>query len=73
VAIERKYRSRKRQPPPGYLDAAGLARKFNRAERTIWRWRALRIGPPATRIGGDVYWREVAADAWLLTNEEQPA
>ena len=64
---------KKQEAPAGYLDKAGLAAKLKITERTVWRWRALRIGPPATWVGCQLFWREAAVDQWLLRNEESQA
>jgi predicted DNA-binding transcriptional regulator AlpA len=54
-----------------YFDGVpALAKELKRAERTIWRWRALRTGPPATLIGGRLYFRKSAVKQWLLDSEE---
>jgi predicted DNA-binding transcriptional regulator AlpA len=69
---ERKPR-KKKEAPDGYLDEAGLAAKLKITVRTVWSWRAKRIGPPVTYIGTHIFWREAAVDQWLLKREEPEA
>jgi hypothetical protein len=60
----------KYQPPPGYKNGDQAAAKFNVHPRTWWKWRAQRIAPPGTWIGGRLLWRDEVLDQWLLKREE---
>lgn len=40
--------------------------------RTIQRERALRSCPPYIKLGGKVFYRKAAIDAWLLEQEITP-
>ena len=60
------------EPTPilaSYLSHAELAKQLNKSERTLDRWHALRMGPPRTLIGRDIYYRRDAVKRWL----ESPA
>ena len=43
--------------------------------RTLVRWRALRIGPPHTKLGGRILYRRGSIKAWLasLESRDHPA
>ena len=57
----------------GYLTEDQLAAEIGRSPRTIARWRALGEGPPVTRIGRQILYRESSAKAWLESLEEEVA
>jgi len=40
--------------------------------RTLENWRARRIGPAWTRIGGRIYYREAALLDWIKSQEQRP-
>jgi hypothetical protein len=50
-----------------------LAAEIGRSVRTLARWRALGEGPPVTRIGRQILYRESSAKAWLESLEEEVA
>ena len=52
-----------------YLDDAQLARELDVSPRTVARWRAMREGPPLTRVGRRVLYRRSAVMAWLAELE----
>ncbi len=52
-----------------YLDDAQLAHELNVSPRTVARWRAMREGPPVTRVGRRVMYRRSAVEAWLVELE----
>jgi hypothetical protein len=52
-----------------YLDDAQLAHELNVSPRTVARWRAMREGPPVTRVGRRVMYRRSAVEAWLADLE----
>jgi hypothetical protein len=53
-----------------YLTEQEAAEFLGRCTRTLVRWRLLKIGPPATRVGRRIYYRRAALEAWLLGKEE---
>jgi hypothetical protein len=55
-----------------YMTKSETARYLDKCDRTLDRWRKLKIGPPATMIGRHVFFRRVALEAWLLNKEERP-
>jgi hypothetical protein len=55
----------------GYLTEDQLAAEIGRSPRTIARWRALGEGPPVTRIGRQILYRESSAKAWLESLEQE--
>ena len=46
-----------------------LAKKLNRTPRTLDRGATLGEGPPITRIGRQIFYRKVSAEAWLTSLE----
>ena len=42
-----------------------LARRLEVSERTLHRWHSLRTGPPRTRLGRAIYFRQTDLDAWI--------
>ncbi len=48
-----------------YLTTPEAARYLRVCERSLIRWRGLRIGPPWTRAGRGVRYRRADLDAWL--------
>ena len=57
----------------GYMTEDQLAAEIGRSVRTLARWRALGEGPPVTRIGRQILYRESSARAWLESLEEEVA
>ena len=55
---------------PGYLSKAQAAAYINKSDATLDRWNRLRVGPPRTKLGSSVYYREAALKAWLVTQEQ---
>lgn len=41
--------------------------------RTIYRERALRLGPPFIKMGRKIFYRPESIEAWLLAQEQTPA
>jgi hypothetical protein len=62
------------KPPAGllddYFDIPAFAKELGKTTRTIWRWRAQRIGPAMTWIGGRLYVHKDTAKTWLRKREE---
>ena len=56
-----------------YLTESQAAQYLGKCERTLIRWRVLKIGPPATRVGRRVMYRRAGLEAWLLRLEEEVA
>lgn len=48
------------------------AATLDRTVRTLENWRARRIGPAWTRIGGRIYYREAALVHWIKSQEQRP-
>jgi hypothetical protein len=61
----------KRKAPAGYRTESELASYVNKNERTVERWRKLRIGPPVTFLGKTPIYRNESTDAWLLAQERE--
>jgi hypothetical protein len=53
-----------------YLTEPQAAELLGNCTRTLVRWRLLKIGPPATRLGRRILYRRAALEAWLLSKEE---
>lgn len=51
------------------LELAGVLKKTS---RTLARWDALRIGPPAIRIGRSIYYKRSSVLEWIEANERKP-
>jgi Helix-turn-helix domain len=54
-----------------YMTKEDLAKLVNRNDRTIRRWRALRIGPSYVQVERVVLYRKEAVDAWLRKHEKK--
>jgi hypothetical protein len=55
-----------------YFSKAELALELEVTERTVDRWRALRIGPPVTYKGKTPIYRKSSARDWLAGLEQKP-
>lgn len=55
-----------------YLSRSETAEALGIATRTLDRWWSLRVGPPRTKVGNQVYYRREAVEAWLLAQEDEP-
>jgi hypothetical protein len=49
----------------GFITEEELAKELGHCERTLARWRRLRIGPPYVMNGRDAIYNVEAARAWL--------
>jgi hypothetical protein len=54
-----------------YLTKSEAARFLDKCDRTLDRWRKLKIGPPVTHIGRQIMYRRAALEIWLLSKEER--
>jgi hypothetical protein len=52
-----------------FLTKEELAAELRRNERTLDRWDVLRIGPPRTHIGRNVFYRRTSVQKWLVSQE----
>src|SRR3954452_18332822 len=59
--------------PPGYLDEAAAAAQLDVKVQTLRKWAVQRKGPPRTKAGKRVLYREEALRAWLVAQETDPA
>ena len=55
-----------------FLTRLELAAVLKKTDRTLTRWDALRIGPPAIRIGRSVYYKRSSVLEWIASNERKP-
>jgi DNA-binding XRE family transcriptional regulator len=55
----------------GYVERAKLAKRIDRTERTLYRWEREKIGPPVTRVGRIILYRETAIEEWLKKHERK--
>jgi hypothetical protein len=62
----------KRKRIPGYSSELETAEELNVSVRTLRKWRQLRIGPPYTEIGRQIYYSDESRAAWLKSREVQP-
>ena len=53
----------------GYLRRREAARELQVSERTMSRWEAQNIGPPAIRVGKTILYRIESLQAWLRSRE----
>lgn len=53
-----------------YWTEAELAAQLNRTKRQIRNWRAMRIGPPVTKIGNSNFYRKAAVREWIVSREQ---
>ena len=56
----------------GFYTRAGLARRINRNEMTLFRWERRGRGPAVTRVGKTVLYRVRTVEAWLRSLEQEP-
>jgi hypothetical protein len=54
-----------------YLTESDLARQLGKSERTLQRWRRLRIGPAATTVGNRVLYDVQDVRAWLRAQRQE--
>jgi hypothetical protein len=40
--------------------------------RTLDRWWGLRVGPPRTKVGNQVFYRRESVESWLISQEAAP-
>jgi hypothetical protein len=62
----------KRKRLPGYTSEFETAEELNLSVRTLRKWRQLRIGPPWTGIGRQVFYSDESRAAWLKSQEVHP-
>lgn len=66
-------RKAKRRPSmPGYLSQADFADRMGCDVATLWRWHRKGYGPPITKVGFAVFYREEAITEWLRSLEKKP-
>ena len=56
-----------------YINETELAAELGHHPRTLARWRALREGPPHTRIGRKILYLRESVQFWLRPQEVEPA
>jgi hypothetical protein len=54
-----------------YLSRPKMAEQLGKSERTLERWESLRIGPPVTRIGRELFYNIESAREWLRSREQR--
>jgi hypothetical protein len=54
-----------------YVTEADLARQLGKSERTLQRWRRLRIGPAATLVGNRILYDVHDVRAWLRAQRQE--
>ena len=54
----------------GYVSETDLADELGLTKRTLIRWRRLREGPAATRVGRRIYYSRAAVGRWLSSHEQ---
>jgi hypothetical protein len=57
----------------GYSSEIDTAKKLDRAVRTLRLWRQRREGPPWTKFGKLIWYRDQAIEEWLRSLEQGPA
>lgn len=57
----------------GYLTEHALARQLYKSERTLQRWRRLRIGPTPTLVGNRILYEVDDVRAWLRSQRQAVA
>jgi hypothetical protein len=50
---------------PGYIHERGLARQLNLNPKSMWRYRHRGVGPVATRVGRQIFYKLEDVSAWL--------
>ena len=56
-----------------YLTEHVLARQLDKSERTLQRWRRLRIGPIPTIVGNRIMYSVADVRAWLRAQRQEVA
>ena len=56
-----------------YLSPEQLAVELGVSERTVYRWHALRTGPPRVTVGRRPMYKLASVRAWLERRERDPA
>ncbi len=56
-----------------YLTEHALARQLDKSERTLQRWRRLRLGPTPTILGNRVLYAVTDVRVWLREQRCEPA
>jgi len=69
--------TKERAPPrhkriPGYTSEHETAEELNVAVRTLRKWRQLKIGPPWTAVGRQIFYGDESRARWLKSREFQP-
>ena len=54
-----------------YLTERTLARQLSKSERTLQRWRGLRIGPTPTMCGNRILYAVDDVRAWLRNQRQE--
>ena len=54
------------------LTPSELAGRLGVSKRTLNRWHSLRKGPPRSRIGNSIFYRQDAIESWIRANEIHP-
>jgi hypothetical protein len=62
----------KRKHLAGYSNETETAEELNVAVRTLRKWRQLRIGPPWTEVGRQIFYNDESRAAWLKSREVHP-
>ena len=62
----------KRKRLPGYTPERETAEELNVAVRTLRKWRQLKIGPPWTAVGRQIFYGDEDRAAWLKSRRVQP-
>ena len=55
-----------------YISEAELAKQLSKSQRTLQRWRRLRIGPAWTTIGNSTLYTREGVAQWLRSLEHRP-
>jgi hypothetical protein len=58
---------------PGHTNEFETAEELGVSIRTLRKWRQLRIGPPWTAVGRQIFYDDSSRAAWLKSREIQPA
>jgi hypothetical protein len=67
-----KQQAKKRKRLPGYTPERETAEELNVAVRTLRKWRQLKIGPPWTAVGRQIFYGDESRARWLKSREFQP-
>jgi predicted DNA-binding transcriptional regulator AlpA len=75
VSSKKNWRSKPRKvgvtSPPGYVRERELAEMLGVRRRTVRRWYWLRIGPPRTTIGRQIFYELASVNDWLKSREKK--